>query len=129
MLARDVQIKELQNEFEKYQKDGAAQLDVIHSLRVRVGELHEESTHINTAHNRGEHTITALQQEWKDQANRILELEARIRDLNQEREDSEQKAQAVQRNYNQVFVQLGGVVTLEEDSPEKLSEKVKIGSL
>ncbi|XP_072032312.1 coiled-coil domain-containing protein 170-like [Amphiura filiformis] len=125
VLARELQIQELQGQMEQYRKDGAQQMDIIKDLRVRVGELHEASSHIETVHSRGEHTISALQHEGKEQAQRIFELESRIRDLTLEREESEQKTRSLERKYNDVFVQLGGVVTLDEESPEKLSAKIQ----
>ena len=125
VLARDLQIDELKSQIEKQQKDAAQQMDIITNLRARVGELHEASSHIESIQSRGELTISALQHEGKEQAHRILELEGRIRDLTSEREESEQKTQNYQRKYNEIFVQLGGVVSLDEDTPEKLSAKVK----
>ena len=125
VLARDLQIDELKSQIERHQKDAAQQMDIITNLRARVGELHEASSHIESVQSRGELTINALQQEGKEQAHRILELEGRIRDLMSEREESEQKTQNYQRKYNEIFVQLGGVVSLDEDTPEKLSAKVR----
>lgn len=109
---------------EHQQSDAAQHLAIIQSLRDRVGDLSNQSGVLEGAHARGGYTIDALQKESNAQAERILELEARIRDLTTEREDSEQKARMVQRKFDEVFLQLRGAVKLESDSPEKMLDKV-----
>ncbi|XP_030854172.1 coiled-coil domain-containing protein 170 [Strongylocentrotus purpuratus] len=124
IAARELQLKEVSSQLEHQQSDAAQHLAIIQSLRDRVGDLSNQSGVLEGAHARGGYTIDALQKESSAQAERILELEARIRDLTTEREDSEQKSRMVQRKFDEVFLQLRGAIKLESDSPEKMLDKV-----
>nr|XP_054758190.1 coiled-coil domain-containing protein 170-like [Lytechinus pictus] len=124
VAARELQLKEVNSQLEHQQSDAAQHLTIIQSLRDRIGELNNQSGVLEGAHARGEYTIEALQKESGVQAERILELESRIRDLTTEREDSEQKAQTLQRKFDEVFLQLRGAMKLESSSPERMLDKV-----
>ena len=124
VAARDLQVKELACQAELQEAETAKHLALIQTLRSRLDDLNNQSGLLEGAHARGEYAIDALQKESKGQSDRILELEARIRELTAEREESEQRAGNLQRKFDEVFFQLRGSMKLESDSPEKLLDKV-----
>ncbi|XP_072163336.1 coiled-coil domain-containing protein 170-like [Diadema setosum] len=125
VAARDLQVKELAAQSEQYKSEAAGHLVLIQSLQGRISDLENQSGVLEGVHARGEYAITTLQKESKEQQERILELEARIRDLTMEREELEQKSGVRLRRFDQVFLQLRDLMKLEDDSPDLILEKMK----
>ena len=73
---------------------------------------------------RGQYTIETLQSDAKHQQGKVLELEARVRKLLQEREDAERRTQTWERKYNDVFLNLQGIINTEDQAPEEIARKV-----
>ncbi|KAJ8045829.1 hypothetical protein HOLleu_08927 [Holothuria leucospilota] len=117
LLSCEVQLREAESDNSKFKEENIRQNALILTLKERIEEKETVT--------RGEHALTALQMDSRQQQERILELESRIRDLTNDREESEQKTQAWQRKFGEITLLIQKTMSLDEDDPETLVEKVK----
>lgn len=118
LVACEVKLRELETENSKFRDDSLRQTAMIHTLKQRIEELQDATV------SRGEKALSALQQDSKEQQERIFELESRIRDLTNDREEAEQKTQSWQRKFDEITLHLQRTISVEEEEPELLIEKV-----
>ncbi|XP_033632699.1 coiled-coil domain-containing protein 170-like isoform X1 [Asterias rubens] len=124
LLSRDIQLKELNGEIERLNGESSRQSSLILSLRARIGDMQLETGSVEEVQARGQYTIETLQSDAKHQQGKVLELEARVRKLLQEREDAERRTQTWERKYNDVFLNLQGIINTEDQAPEEIARKV-----
>ncbi|XP_022091031.1 coiled-coil domain-containing protein 170-like [Acanthaster planci] len=124
VLARELQIKELKAEIDRLNQESASQSSLVLSLKARIGELQDSSSSVEESQARGQYTIQTLQAEAKERQAKVLELEGRARELLTEREEAERRAQAWERKWHDVFLDLQGVIDGKGHTPETIVKKV-----
>ena len=77
--SREDKIRELKIHVETSRENEAKQIAMAQSLRQKVIEYEAQYGSLEGAANRSEHAINTLQRDNKEQQERILELESRIR--------------------------------------------------
>lgn len=116
MEVKDIKIKELQNLVETVRENEARLSDIIQSLRDKVRDLEDQLGSYTSVSNRGEYTISALQQELRNANDKIVDLEARLRH-NQDTWDSSASHTAhAERRLKELVSQLSSLLNAGDDA-------------
>ena len=75
---KEIKIRELENLLETGRENEARLSDIVQTLRDRVRDLEDKLGSYTTVSNRGEYTISTLQQELRVANDKVLELEGRL---------------------------------------------------
>lgn len=79
MEAKDIKIKELQCALDTGTENESHLSDLVQKLRDRVRDLEDQLGSYTSVSNRGEYTISTLQQELRMANDKVVELETRLR--------------------------------------------------
>ncbi|CAL1527506.1 unnamed protein product [Lymnaea stagnalis] len=103
---KDIKIKELQHLLDTTRGTETRLGNMVASLREKLGEYESRAGSYETVANRGEFTITALQQENRELSDKILELEQRLRKQLENREESESRLMTDSKRLNDLLGQI-----------------------
>ncbi|XP_070180437.1 coiled-coil domain-containing protein 170-like isoform X2 [Littorina saxatilis] len=118
---KDIKIQELHNVLEMNRENENRLSDLVQSLRERVRDLEDQMGSVHTVSNRGEYTISALQQELRESNDKVVELEARLRKEHDDRNCSEMQIGEAERRLKELVTQLNGLLYTSEDSFDRSS--------
>lgn len=104
---KEIKIKELQNIWETHRENETRLSDLVQSQRDRVRELEDKLASYQTVSDRGEFTISSLQQELRESNDKVLELEARLRRHLDEKDMRSVQVNDAERRFADLVSKLG----------------------
>ncbi|KAJ8308568.1 hypothetical protein KUTeg_013442 [Tegillarca granosa] len=129
---REIRIKEMQVLLDTSKENEARLSALVESHRQQIIELEGRSGSYESAVGRSEFTVAALQKQQEESQTKILELESRLRQHLETREQAEVQKQAIERKYEELISQLNSILSIDssyrmttEDALRKLTDLVQ----
>ncbi|XP_071164540.1 coiled-coil domain-containing protein 170-like [Mytilus edulis] len=121
MEEKDVHIRELKTLYDTSKENESRLTSLLESHKQQIIELESRTGSFQSAVGRSEFTVSTLQEQNRQNADKIVELEARIRELLESREGADFRCSQVDRKYSELMRQISSVLRIEEYSFESLS--------
>lgn len=111
---KDVHIRELKTLYDTSKENESRLTSLLESHKQQIIELESRTGSFQSAVGRSEFTVSTLQEQNRHNADKIVELESRIRQLLEERENAESKSIHIERKYSEMMSQISSVLRIEE---------------
>ncbi|KAK4327077.1 hypothetical protein Pmani_002451 [Petrolisthes manimaculis] len=128
VASKDSRLTELTRQLDAHRQEHARQAATIITLRQKLQEEESATVSLRANQRRGEFTVGALTRENRQQADRINDLENRLRTHLEERESAEQRSETAQKRLVELVRVVTSCLSLGDldprDAHEKLSTKL-----
>nr|XP_009861725.1 coiled-coil domain-containing protein 170 [Ciona intestinalis] len=131
MDLKDNHVRELKSRLEIAKENSAKQDVMLQSLRDRLFSAENQTGELEQVSTRGSATIQSLQKQNREAQDRIVELEARLRNHVLNKEESEQSAETSQRSFHDAVARMGDAINVDTEgghmdgAVEAIVEKAK----
>ncbi|XP_064113216.1 coiled-coil domain-containing protein 170-like [Macrobrachium nipponense] len=124
VAAKDSRVGELTRQLDAHRQEHARQAATIVTLRQKLQEEENSCVTLRANQRRGEYSLGALTRENRQYADRINELENRLRTHMEERESAEQRSEASQKRLLELIQMVTASLSLGDMDPEDIQEKL-----
>ncbi|XP_071515925.1 coiled-coil domain-containing protein 170-like isoform X2 [Panulirus ornatus] len=124
VASRDARVTELTRQLDAHRQEHARQAATIVTLRQKLQEEEAACVSLKASQRRGEFTVGALTRETRQAADRISELECRLKTHLEEREAAEQRSETAQRRLLELVRMVTSSLSLGDLDPQDIQEKL-----
>ncbi|XP_063885641.1 coiled-coil domain-containing protein 170-like [Scylla paramamosain] len=126
VAARDARITELTRQLDAHRQEHARQAATIVTLRQKLQEEEACTVSLRASQRRKEYTVGALTRENRQHADRISELECRLKTHLEEREAAEQRSEMSYKRLMELVRVVTSSLSLGDLDPQDAHEKLSI---
>lgn len=119
---KEIKIRELQNQSESYRGTESTYLANIQSLKQTIQGLENKSNQFESVAGRGEIALTTFQKQNREQQQKILDLESRLRKQLDEKEQAENQGHHYQNKFQDLVMKIASILRCEESTYEEVPE-------